>query len=170
VVSASASVAPTLTMSDPPGAFVLVLRQGRSSSSLAAPVRVTTNIASGYRLFVGRTAFTRGDIPVRIAAGAPASPGQVLDLTANALTPVPTLPALLGIGRRTGTMTGPAGDPWSTRLVVGRVPCIRPGLHGASVWLQATAAGVSPVTRSTALWVIVIPDTRVCRWTHVPDE
>lgn len=132
--------APVLTIGVPSSISFPTLYPGQTSSPVAAPVTVTSNNGFGYQLTVERTEFSGGDIPLSIASDPPPDPGMVLDLVG--LTPIPPAASEMDqviIGHRSGSMTGPDGDVWSTSLVLGPVPNVAPGQHTAT--LTYTAVG-----------------------------
>jgi hypothetical protein len=130
----TATVGKILSVSAPASLSFPTILPGQTSTPVSAPLKVTTNDASGYQLSVSRTAFSAGDIPLSILSGAPGS-GQILDLTGT--TAIPTASSVQ-IGHRAGTFTSATGDPWATSLQLGPVPFVGSGTHQSIVTFTAT--------------------------------
>jgi hypothetical protein len=104
---------------------------GASAGPLSAPVTVVSNAAGGYQMSIGRTAFTRGDIPLSVsAASAPA--GALLDLSPGVPAAVPTA-GTQNVGHRANTTSLPGGDVWGLAFHLGPVPLVLDGAHSSTV-------------------------------------
>jgi hypothetical protein len=104
---------------------------GASAGPLSAPVTVVSTAVGGYQLSVGRTAFTRGDIPLSVSASS-APAGALLDLTPGLPTAVPTAGSQ-NVGHRTNTVSLAGGDLWSLAFHLGPVPMVLDGAHSSTV-------------------------------------
>jgi hypothetical protein len=113
----SADVQATLSISlDQPALAFGAVAAGSTPPRLPEHVTVVSTGATGYALSVHRSAFTPADLPLGLAATAPAGATLGGQLQAGALAGIPIAPATdLLVGSKTAA-TAPAGDVWSTAL------------------------------------------------------
>jgi uncharacterized protein len=89
---------------------------GTTPAPLAENVTVSSNNAAGYALNVARTAFSPHDLPLAIAATAPAGAAPGPTLTGGAFAPIPIQPApALSVGTKDGP-SAESGDLWVSRI------------------------------------------------------
>jgi hypothetical protein len=113
---------------------------GATPAPLSENVTVSSNNATGYALTVARTAFAPRDLPLAIAATAPAGASLAAPLGGGALVSLPVQPAAaLTVGTK-DSPTAAAGDVWPTRLgFSSAVPLVPTGRYSATVTFMATA-------------------------------
>jgi predicted extracellular nuclease len=110
------------------------VRTGTTPSPLSEAITVGGNVAAGYSLDVHRSAFAPADLPLGIAAAAPAG-GQVgPGLAGGARVAVPVTPAAdLVVGTTSGP-SAPAGDVWPATLgFTAALPSVPAGRYSAAV-------------------------------------
>jgi hypothetical protein len=89
---------------------------GTAPEPLSEDVTVVGNGLAGYTLDVERSAFAPSDLPLALAATAPAGGQLGAGVAADAFAPIPVSPApALRIGT-TAAPTPAAGDVWATRI------------------------------------------------------
>jgi len=112
---------------------------GSKPSSVAEQVTVTSNDAAGYALSVRRAAFTPADLPLGIAATAPAGAQLGAGLGAGAIVGIPTATDLL-LGT-SSAVSAAGGDVWPTSLgFAAALPALAPGHYTSSVVYTVIAA------------------------------
>jgi hypothetical protein len=131
----TADVASTLTISLSRTAMDFGrLAFGSTAGSIAEDVTVASNDPSGYLLSVHRSAFTPDDLPLALAAHAPAGATINPSLAGGAKAAIPVTPALdLLVGSSSG-LSGPDGDVWSTDVgFLEPLPLVHAGPHSATL-------------------------------------
>jgi hypothetical protein len=135
VAAVSADVQPALTLSLDQSALAFgPVLTGTTPPRIPERVTVISNSATGYALSVHRTAFTPADLPLGVAAAAPAGAALGALLGGGAMAAIPVTPlADLLVG--TGSSTTPAtGDVWSAQIgFTGPLPPVAPGRYQANV-------------------------------------
>ncbi len=111
---------------------------GETPPSVSERVTVTSNRATGYALTVHRSAFAPSDLPLGLAATAPAG-GQLGGLLAGgAMASIPIAPAADLLVGTASAPSAPAGDAWAT--IVGftsPLPMVAAGHYTATVTFTA---------------------------------
>jgi Lamin Tail Domain len=133
--SVTADIQPALTVSldQPALAFGSVLT-GTTPPRIAERVTVVSNLATGYALSVHRSAFTPSDLPLGLAAVAPAGAALGALLAGGAIAAVPVAPGADLLVGTTAASTSAAGDVWSTQIgFTGPLPAVAPGRYQANV-------------------------------------
>jgi uncharacterized protein len=112
---------------------------GSKPASVAEQVTVTSNDAAGYALSVRRAVFTPVDLPLGIAATAPAGAQLGAGLGAGAIVGIPTATDLL-LGTA-AAVSAVGGDIWPTSLgFAAALPALAPGHYSSSVVYTVIAA------------------------------
>jgi hypothetical protein len=113
---------------------------GATPAALPENVTVSSNNAAGYSLGVARTAFSPRDLPLAIAATAPAGASLAPPLAGGGLVPVPIQPApALAVGTKDGP-TAESGDVWASRIGFSSpLPLVTTGRYAATVTFTAVA-------------------------------
>jgi spore coat protein U-like protein len=109
-----------------------------SSGSNPAPVTervtVTSTGAAGYALSVHRAAFTPADLPLALAASAPAGAQLAAPLAGGAFAAVPIPPATDLLIGTTSAASATGGDVWPTSFdFVPGVPAVAAGHYTTSI-------------------------------------
>ncbi|HEY6961253.1 MAG TPA: lamin tail domain-containing protein [Gaiellaceae bacterium] len=113
---------------------------GATPTRLAEHVTVVSNVPTGYALSVHRSAFTPTDLPLGLAAVAPAGATLGALLAGGALAPIPIAPASDLLVGTSQSATPAAGDVWNTELgFTGSLPSVVPGHYVASVVFTAVS-------------------------------
>ena len=107
---------------------------GQTPAAVSERVTVSSSSASGYALTVHRSAFTPADLPLGIAATAPAG-GQIGgQLQGGAMAAIPIAPAADLLVGTTAAKSAQAGDAWPTGVgFTGPLPVVAPGRYAATV-------------------------------------
>jgi hypothetical protein len=113
---------------------------GETPTPLPENVTVSSNNGTGYSLAVARTAFSPRDLPLALAATAPAGATLASALAGGALVPIPVPPATaLTIGTNNGPRGG-GGDVWASRIGFSSpLPLVPTGRYAATVTFTAVA-------------------------------
>lgn len=105
---------------------------GDRPAAVSERVTVTSNDPVGYLLTVHRTAFTPADLPLGIAAAAPAGAQLAGPFAGGALVALLTTSDLLLGTSSTRSATG--GDAWPTSLAfTSPLPAVSPGPYSATI-------------------------------------
>lgn len=134
-------VASVLTLSlDRPSLSFGTAAAGTTPAPLAENVTVSSNNAAGYSLAVTRTAFTPRDLPLAIAATAPAGGAVAPPLAGGVLVPIPIQPAsVLTIGTKDAP-SADNGDVWATKIGFSApLPIVPTGRYAATVTFSVVA-------------------------------
>jgi Lamin Tail Domain len=134
-------VASVLTVSlDRPSLSFGTAAAGTTPAPLAENVTVSSNNAAGYSLAVTRTAFTPRDLPLAIAATAPAGGALAPPLAGGVLVPIPIQPAsVLTVGTKDAP-SADSGDVWATRIGFSApLPIVPTGRYAATVTFSVVA-------------------------------
>jgi hypothetical protein len=101
---------------------------------------VSSNNTTGYSLVVARTAFAPTDLPLALAASAPAGGALGGPFTAGALVPIPITPAAaLTVGTKSASSAA-GGDVWATNIgFSSALPLVATGRYTATVTFTAVA-------------------------------
>jgi hypothetical protein len=140
-VSVALDVTSVLSISlDHPALSFGTFTSGDRPGSLPERVTVTSNNTTGYSLVVARTAFAPADLPLALAATAPAGGALGSALTGGALVPIPVAPATgLTVGTKP-TSSGAGGDVWPTNIGFSSpLPLVATGRYTATVTFTALA-------------------------------
>jgi hypothetical protein len=107
---------------------------GETPPAVSERVTVVSNNAAGYALTIHRSVFTPADLPLGIAASAPAGAQLGTSLVGGARVPIPVPPAPdLTVGT-SSTQSAGGGDIWPTTLgFTSALPVVAPGHYTASV-------------------------------------
>jgi Lamin Tail Domain len=137
----SADVQPGVTISlDQPAPALGAITQGGQLPRVPEHVTVVSNLGAGYALTVHRSAFTPADLPLGIAAAAPAGAALGALLQGGALAPVPVAPAADLVVGTTAAPSVAGGDVWSTQLgLIAPLPSVPPGRYQATVAFTVVA-------------------------------
>lgn len=113
---------------------------GATPAPLPENVTVSSNNAAGYSLAVTRTAFSPRDLPLALAATAPAGATLAPPFVGGAFVPIPVQPAAaLTIGSKDGPTAG-SGDVWASRIGFSTpLPLVSTGHYAATVTFTAVA-------------------------------
>ena len=107
---------------------------GDSPAALTDRVTVASTNAAGYTLSVHRTAFAPADLPLGLAATAPAGGQLGASLVGGARVALPISPAADLLIGTTSTPSGVSGDGWPTSLAfTSPLPAIGAGHYSATV-------------------------------------
>lgn len=107
---------------------------GETPAPLAERVTVTSNNPSGYALTVRRSAFSPADLPLGIAATAPAGGELGAPLAGGAMAAIPIAPAPDLLVGTTTAPSAPSGDAWNTSIgFLSPLPNVAPGRYTATV-------------------------------------
>jgi hypothetical protein len=105
---------------------------GDRPAAVSERVTVTSNDPVGYLLTVHRTAFTPADLPLGVAASAPAGLQLAGPFTGGALVTLPTTSDLL-LGT-SSARSAAGGDAWPTSLsFTTPLPAVTPGAYSATI-------------------------------------
>lgn len=105
---------------------------GDRPAAVGERVTVSSNDTAGYALSVRRTAFTPADLPLGIAASAPAGAQLSSVFAGGALVGLPTSSDLL-LGT-TVAKSATGGDVWPTSLAfTAPLPAVAPGVYTATI-------------------------------------
>ncbi len=110
------------------------LATGATAPLVNEGVTVTSNDAAGYTLTAHRSAFSPRDLPLGLAAAAPAGGTLATGISPTVLAALPIAPAPdLTIGS-TSTAPAPAGDVWATKIgFTTALPSVPAGQYTATV-------------------------------------
>ncbi len=113
---------------------------GATPTALPENVTVSSNNPAGYSLAVARTSFAPRDLPLAIAATAPAGATVGPPLAAGGLVPIPIQPAAaLTVGTKDSPSAG-SGDIWATRIGFSSpLPLVATGRYAATVTFSVIA-------------------------------
>jgi len=107
---------------------------GDTPAAVSERVTVSSNQATGYALTVHRSAFVPSDLPLGLAASAPAGGQLGGQLGGGALAAIPIAPAPDLLIGTTAAPSAPAGDTWATNVgFVSALPMSAPGRYTATV-------------------------------------
>jgi len=110
------------------------LAAGSTVTPVTEDVTVTSNDPVGYTLTAHRTAFAPHDLPLGLAATAPAGGTLGSGVSAGALTAVPIAPAPDLLVGSTAAVSASAGDVWATRIgFTSALPAVPAGQYSASI-------------------------------------
>jgi hypothetical protein len=134
-------VQPSVTISlDQPSPAFGAITPGGALPRATEHVTVTSNLATGYALTVHRSSFTPADLPLGIAAAAPAGAALGALLQGGALAAIPVAPAADLLFGTTAAPTTGSGDVWSTALgLIAPLPPVSPGHYQATVAFTVVA-------------------------------
>jgi hypothetical protein len=113
---------------------------GATPAPLPENVTVSSNNPTGYSLAVARTSFAPRDLPLAIAATAPAGATLGPPLAGGGLVPIPIQPAAaLTVGTKDTPSAG-GGDTWATRIGFSSpLPLVATGRYSATVTFSVAA-------------------------------
>jgi hypothetical protein len=113
---------------------------GSTPAALPENVTVASNNAAGYSLAVARTSFSPRDLPLAIAATAPAGATVAPPLAGGGLVPIPIQPAAaLTIGTKDAPSAA-GGDVWASRIGFSSpLPLVATGRYAATVTFTVVA-------------------------------
>jgi Lamin Tail Domain len=133
-------VASVLTVSlDRPSLSFGTAAAGSTPAPLAENVTVSSNNAAGYSLAVARTAFSPRDLPLAVAATAPAGGTVAPPLAGGVLVPIPIQPPALTVGSKEAP-SADNGDVWATKIGFSApLPIVPTGRYAATVTFTAVA-------------------------------
>jgi hypothetical protein len=140
-VSVDLDVASVLSVSlDRPSLSFGAFTFGDRPAPLPERVTVSSNNAAGYSLVVARTAFAPTDLPLALAATAPAGGALGGTLTGGTLVPIPITPASgLIVGTKSASSAA-GGDVWATNIgFSSALPLVATGRYSATVTFTALA-------------------------------
>jgi Tol biopolymer transport system component len=120
IVPVTARVLETLTVRADPAFVEFDRLPVGATAERPIAIRVTSNDPDGYDLSATRTVFDNGELPLGFG------------LTGEECRPIPTNSGL-GIARRVGALSDPAGDVWAGRLCLGPVGFTAAGAHHSLV-------------------------------------
>jgi hypothetical protein len=110
---------------------------GATPSPVSERVTVTSNDGAGYTLTVHRTAFAPSDLPLGLAATAPAG-GQLGAGLGTGLVAIPVAPAADLVVGSTQAATGASGDAWPATVGFSSpLPAVASGRYAATVTFTA---------------------------------
>lgn len=110
---------------------------GATPSPVSERVTVTSNDGAGYTLTVHRTAFAPADLPLGLAASAPAG-GQLGTGLGSGLVPIPVAPAADLVIGTAPSATGTGGDVWPATVgFAAPLPAVASGRYAATVTFTA---------------------------------
>jgi len=140
-VSVDLDMASLLSVSlDRPSLSFGTFTSGDRPAPLPERVTVSSNNTAGYSLVVARTAFSPADLPLALAATAPAGGTLGGAFTGGALVPIPVSPADgLTVGTKSAS-SAPGGDVWATNVgFSSALPLVATGRYSATVTFTAIA-------------------------------
>jgi lamin tail-like protein len=140
-VNVDLDVASVLSVSlDHPSISFGTLASGDRPTPLSERVTVSSNNTAGYSLVVARTAFAPGDLPLAVAATAPAGGTLGGAFAGGALVPIPITPAAgLTIGTKSASSAA-GGDVWATSIGFSSpLPLVATGRYTSTVTFTAIA-------------------------------
>jgi hypothetical protein len=140
-VSVDLDVASVLSVSvDRPSLSFGTFTFGDRPAPLPERVTVSSNNTAGYSLVVTRTAFTPTDLPLALAATAPAGGALGGAFAGGALVPIPISPAAgLSVGTKS-VSSAAGGDVWATNIGFSApLPLSATGRYTATVTFTAIA-------------------------------
>ncbi|MGZ4354654.1 MAG: lamin tail domain-containing protein, partial [Gaiellaceae bacterium] len=106
------------------------LAAGATATPVTENVTVTSNGSAGYSLTVHRTAFSPRDLPLGIAAAAPAGGVLGAGVSATVLAALPIAPAADLLLGQTSAAGAAGGDVWATRIgFTSALPAVPPGQY-----------------------------------------
>lgn len=116
------------------------VRAGTTPAAISEAVTVSANAAAGYALSAHRTAFTPADLPLGLAATAPAG-GQVgPGLGGGTRAAIPIAPAADLLVGQTAGPSAVAGDVWPATIgFTAPLPAVPAGRYTASVTFTVVA-------------------------------
>jgi hypothetical protein len=140
-VRVDVDVASVLSVSlDRPSLSFGTAAAGATPTPLPENVTVSSNNAAGYSLAVARTSFSPRDLPLAVAATAPAGANVAPPLAGGGLVAIPIQPAA---ALTVGTKDGPSadtGDVWATRIGFSSpLPLVPTGRYAATVTFTVVA-------------------------------
>jgi hypothetical protein len=107
---------------------------GETPASLGDQVTVVSNNATGYALSVHRTVFSPVDLPLALAATAPAGGTLGAGVSGAALTRIPVAPAADLLVGTTAARSASSGDVWPASIgFATALPVVPPGHYTARV-------------------------------------
>ena len=110
---------------------------GSTPGPVSERVTVTSNDAAGYALTVHRTAFTPADLPLGLAATAPAG-AQLGGSLGGGLVPIPVAPAADLLIGTASSATGAGGAQWATSVgFAAPLPAVASGRYAATITFTA---------------------------------
>lgn len=113
---------------------------GDSPAALTDRVTVASTNAAGYTLSVHRSAFTPADLPLGLAATAPAGSQLGASLAGGARVALPVAPAADLLIGTTSAPSGVSGDGWPTSLAfTSPLPALGAGHYSATVTFTVIA-------------------------------
>jgi hypothetical protein len=138
-VSVDLNLASVLSVSlDRPSLSFGTFAAGDRPAPLPERVTVSSNNGTGYSLVVARTAFAPADLPLALAATAPAGGTLGGSLAGGALVPIPVAPATaLTVGTKSAASAA-GGDVWATNIGFSSpLPLVATGRYTATVTFSA---------------------------------
>jgi predicted extracellular nuclease len=110
---------------------------GSTPSPVSERATVVSNDAAGYSLTVHRTAFTPRDLPLGLAASAPAGT-QLGGSLGSGLVPIPVAPAADLLVGTSSTATTSGGDVWPASVgFAAPLPVVASGRYAATITFTA---------------------------------
>lgn len=107
---------------------------GQTPAALSDRVTVSSNNATGYALTVHRSAFVPTDLPLAVAATAPAGAQLGSGLAGGALARIPVAPSPDLLVGTSATRSATGGDLWGTTLgFAAALPVVAAGHYTATV-------------------------------------
>ena len=140
-VNVDLDVASVLSVSlDHPSLSFGTFTSGDRPAPLSEQVTVSSNNTAGYSLVVARTAFAPTDLPLAIAASAPAGGTLGGAFAGGAFVPIPIAPAAgLTVGTKSASSAA-GGDVWATNIGFAfPLPLLATGRYSATVTFTAVA-------------------------------
>jgi hypothetical protein len=140
-VNVALDVASALSVAvDHPSLSFGTVAAGDRPAALAERISVSSNNAAGYSLKVTRTAFTPADLPLALAATAPAGAELAAALAGGTFALIPVAPATaLTIGTK-ATPSAAGGDAWASNVgFAAPLPAVPTGRYTATVTFSAVA-------------------------------
>src|SRR5512133_2680930 len=111
---------------------------GETPPSVSERVTVASNRATGYALTVHRSAFVPSDLPLGLAASAPAGGQLGAQLAGGTMAAIPIAPAADLLVGTTSAPSAPAGDAWATNVgFTSPLPMVVAGHYTATVTFTA---------------------------------
>jgi hypothetical protein len=131
----SLDIQPALSIAlDRPSLSFGTAAAGQTPAALAERVTVVSNDTAGYALTVHRSAFSPADLPLGIAASAPAGGTVGSSLAGGALVPMPVIPASDLVVGSSSARSAAGGDVWSTTIgFTSPLPAVGAGHYSADV-------------------------------------
>jgi predicted extracellular nuclease len=110
---------------------------GSTPSPVSERLTVVSNDAAGYSLTVHRTAFTPRDLPLGLAASAPAGT-QLGGSLGSGVAPIPVAPAADLLVGTSAAATSPSGDVWPATVgFAAALPVVASGRYAATITFTA---------------------------------